>query len=208
MATALRRDARENRDAILAATRGLFATGGLNVPAREIAAHAGVGVGTLYRHFPSRCELVDAVLEEAFKAYIVAAEEALTVEDSWDGFVGYLETALELHAANRGLLALVETTEHGGTRVKALHRKLRPLLQRLVVRAQEQGALRPDFRRQDFWLVFWSVNRTIELTGDVAPDVWRRQLAFLLAGLHCSVAETVEQPALTDTQLQKVRAPR
>jgi AcrR family transcriptional regulator len=208
VATALRRDARENRDAILAATRGLFAVGGLNVPAREIAAEAGVGVGTLYRHFPTRCELVDAVLEEAFQAYIAAAEQALEIEDAWDGFVGYLETALELHAANRGLLALVETNEHGGKRVKALHRKLRPLLEQLVVRAQEQGALRADFRRQDFWLVFWSINRTIELTGDIAPDVWRRHLSFLLAGLHCSVAETVAEPALTDSQLQKVRAPR
>jgi AcrR family transcriptional regulator len=208
VAPALRRDARENRDAILTATRGLFAVDGLNVPAREIAARAGVGVGTLYRHFPSRVELVDAVLEEAFQAYIVAAEQALEIEDAWDGFVAYLETALELHAANRGLLALVETTEHGGTCVQALRRKLRPLLERLVVAAQEQGALRADFRRQDFWLIFWSINRTIELTGDVAPQVWRRHLDFLLAGLHCSVAKTVEQPALTDAQLQKVRAPR
>jgi AcrR family transcriptional regulator len=72
------------------------------VPVREVARQAGLGVATLYRHFPTREDLVDAVLEEAFDEYVAIAEDALAEPDAWTAFTGFIERALVLHARNRG----------------------------------------------------------------------------------------------------------
>jgi len=199
--TALRSDARQNRETILSATRELFAAEGLDVPAREIASSARIGVGTLYRHFPTRDALVDAVLEDALAAFVSAAETALEDRDPWHGFTTFFESALTLHAGNRGLISMIETNRHGLERAQAMRRRLRPLLARLVERAKESGGLRPDFTAQDVPLVFWAVDRAIERAGDL---VWRRQLAFLLDGLRAERATPVPYPPLTDAQLKRV----
>ncbi len=82
----LRRDAQRNRDAILAAASQVFSDRGLEAPLEEIARHAGVGIGTLYRRFPSRVELLDAVLADTVQANIEVAEQALAMQDPWEGF--------------------------------------------------------------------------------------------------------------------------
>src|SRR5438034_9635182 len=90
----LRRDAQRNRDLSLAAARDAFAAEGLGVPVEDIARRAGVGMGTLYRRFASKEDLIDAVLVDAFERYAESAEAALAAEDAWDGFCGFLERAL------------------------------------------------------------------------------------------------------------------
>ena len=72
-----RADATRNRRRIIGSARELFATSGLDISVRQIASRAGVGLGTLYRHFPTREDLVDAVLEDAFDEYVAIAERAL-----------------------------------------------------------------------------------------------------------------------------------
>jgi AcrR family transcriptional regulator len=94
-----RRDAQRNRDAIVAAAREVYCDHGLEAPLEEIARRAGVGIGTLYRHFPSRVELLDAVLADTVQAHVDAAEQALAADDPWDGFASYLEATCRLQAA-------------------------------------------------------------------------------------------------------------
>src|SRR5207247_10880716 len=86
----LRRDAQANRDRIVAAARAAFAVDGVEVPVEEIARRAAVGMGTLYRHFPAKEDLVDAVLEDAFAAFVGAAAPALTEPDAGVGLRGFL----------------------------------------------------------------------------------------------------------------------
>lgn len=198
-----RSDARRNRERIVSSARELFALSGVDVPTREIARRAGVGVGTLYRHFPERADLVDAVLAESFEELVALAESALAEPDAWRGFTRFVEEALVLHGRNRGLKDVVETHAHGRTQAQAMRRKLRPLVARLVARAQEDGSLRTDFAPQDIALVFWSTDRVIELAGDTAPDVWRRHLGFVLDGLRAENATALRAPALTDAQLRR-----
>lgn len=173
---------------------------------REIARHAGVGVGTLYRHFPARGDLIDAVLAESFEELVALAESALAEPDAWRGFTRFVEEALVLHGGNRGLKDVVETNEHGRTRAQAMRRRLRPLVANLVARAQEHGELRSDFTPQDIALLFWGSDRVIELAGDVAPELWRRQLAFVMDGLRSANATPLPAPPLTDAQLRRVGA--
>src|SRR6266508_544219 len=130
----LRRDAQANRDRIVSATRAAFAAEGIDVPVEEIARRATVGMGTLYRHFPAKEDLIDAVLEDAFAAFISAAEQALDEEEAWAGFRGFLERVFALHAENRGLKDIIATRAHGRRRAAAMRARIRPLLRRLVER--------------------------------------------------------------------------
>jgi AcrR family transcriptional regulator len=204
----LRRDAQRNRDLILAAARAAFAAEGLGVPVEDIARRAGVGMGTLYRRFASKEDLIDAVLVDAFEQYAEAAEAALAAEDAWDGFRGFLERALSLHAENRGLKDLIATREHGRARTTAMRARVRPALTHLIERAQEQGALRADFTLEDIPLLLWSGGRVIEATSTVAPELWRRNLGLMLDGLRADAATPLPQPPLTRAQLDRVRETR
>jgi AcrR family transcriptional regulator len=200
----LRRDAQANRDRIVAAARAAFATDGIEVSVEEIARRAAVGMGTLYRHFPTKEELVDAVLEETFDQIVGAAEQALTEEDAWRGLCGFFEQFFALHVRNRVLKDMLATQAHGRDRADAMRARMRPLIRRLVKRAQEQGALRADFAPEDMPFVIWSVGRVIEETRAVAPELWRRHLGFLLDGLRADAATPLPHPPLTRAQLNRV----
>jgi AcrR family transcriptional regulator len=207
-ARALRSDARRNRERLVASARELFARDGLETTVEEITRHAGVGMGTLYRHFATKDELVDAVLEDAFAEIVAAAREAAAAEDAWAGLTGFLERALAQHAENRALKDMLGSRESGRARAEEMRARVDPLLRRLVARAQEQEALRADFAFEDLPLVFWTTFRVIERTAGVAPDFWRRYLALLLDGLRAGAAHPLPQPPLTRAQLARTDATR
>jgi len=204
----LRRDAQANRARIVAAARAAFAADGIEAPVEEIARRAGVGMGTLYRHFSAKEDLIDAVLEDAFAAFISAAEQALAEEDAWAGLRSFLERVFALHVENRGLKDIIATRAHGRARAEAMRRRMRPLLRSLIERAQEQGTLRDDFTAEDMPLLFWTGGRVIEATATIAPDFWRRYLGLLLDGLSAEAATTLPHPPLTRAQLNRATARR
>ena len=127
----LRRDAQANRERLVAAALDAFAEGGVDVPMDEVARRAGVGVGTIYRNFPAKDDLVDAVLEDAIDRLVAILERALALDDAWEGFRLYLESALDLHARDRGLKKLFAA--RGTDRAR---RRMGPLAVRLIARAQ------------------------------------------------------------------------
>jgi AcrR family transcriptional regulator len=181
MAVATRVDAQRNRARLLLAARELLAVQGAEVSLREVARAAGVGVATLYRNFPTRDELVDAVLEDALEGFRAAARAALDADDAWDGFTGFLDEALRLMARNRGLRDAMETATLGRERAAELRGEIGDLIAQLVARAQAEGSLRPDFGAPDVAAVLWAGDRVLEL-GDAA--LWQRHVGFLLDGLR------------------------
>jgi AcrR family transcriptional regulator len=205
--TSLRSDARRNRERLVASARELFAVAGVDVSVEEITHHAGLGMGTLYRHFPAKDDLIDAVLEDAFAEIVRLAESAAAEEDAWTGFTGFLEGVLALHAQNRGIKDALASRGHGA-HCEAMRARVRPLARRMVERAQDQGTLRADFSPEDLPLVFWTAGRVIETTAEIAPDYWRRYLAFLLDGLRASSATPQPTPPLTRAQLAQVEKRR
>jgi AcrR family transcriptional regulator len=207
-AKTLRSDARRNRERLVASARELFAEAGVDVPVEEITHRAGVGMGTLYRHFPTKEELIDAVLEDAFGVLVELAEQAAAEEDAWAGLTGFLEQALALHAANRGLKDVVAAHGHAGKRLRAMRGRMQPQLRGLIERAREQGSLRADFTAEDLSLVFSTAGRVIETTGSVAPELWRRYLGFLLDGLRAGAATPLPAPPLTRAQLERIATGR
>jgi hypothetical protein len=103
---------------------------------------------------------------------------------------------------------VLATNEHGRERIAAARRKMRPLVGRVIARAQEQGTLRPDFRPQDLSLIFMSAGRVVEMTADVAPEMWRRLLGLLIDGLRSEAATPLPHPALSFQQLDRLKRAR
>src|SRR3954468_13149925 len=193
----LRRDAQRNHDRILAATRAAFRERGLDVGVDEIARRAGVGMGTLYRHFPTKDALIDAVVDARFAELTALAEAALETPDAWDGFEAFLVSAVELQTTDRGFKDAIAARGRDEPRVKAARRKLHRVLDRLVARCIAAGALRADFAgegvsvlrwRRARGFLWWPPPRLVERPPAVAADQSRRFLAMHLDGLRPAAA--------------------
>jgi AcrR family transcriptional regulator len=208
LARPLRRDAQANRERIVAAARAAFSEHGVDASVEEIARRAGVGIGTLYRRFPTKEDLVDAVFEDTLSAFEGAAHDALATADAWLGFCTFLERTFALHAENRGVKDVVLTSTPGRAKREAMRARMRPLIKRIVERAQAEGTLRADFRAEDVPVLFWNVARVVEATAAVAPDFWRRSLGFALDGLRAEAATPLPHPPLTRGQLEAASARR
>jgi AcrR family transcriptional regulator len=199
----LRRDARQNREKLIAAATGMFAERGLDVPLEEIARRAGVSIGTLYNRFPTREALIEEVFTDQISAQLVAGEQALACDDPWEGFAGYVERLCELQAQSRGLTDVMSMRfAEAGRLTEACERGLAQAAG-LIARAQEHSVLRADFTSQDLVCIIWANARILEATATVAPRVWRRNLAFYLDGLRAEAAHPVAEPPLSPDQLEQ-----
>jgi AcrR family transcriptional regulator len=200
----LRRDARRNRDAIVAAARQVFCDHGLEAPLEEIARQAGVGIATLYRRFPTRVQLLDAVLTATVQAHVDAAEQALGMEDPWEGFAFYLEATCRLQAADRGLNDAMGMRFPGATKVEAAKARLFELVAKVVDRAQQSGQLRADLTLEDLAFVAWANARVLQgVRAAGAPEAWRRHLGFLLDGFRAERAHPLPEPPLSPRQVYR-----
>jgi AcrR family transcriptional regulator len=180
----LRRDAERNRQRILESAGALFAERGLGVSMDDIARHAGVGVGTVYRRFPDKELLIEALFEEHMDRVVGFARDALGMESAWSGLVSFAERALCQQAANRGLKELMISSGHGQAHVARGRDELAPLIDEMISRAQAAGDGRPDITVTDFALMQMSIGSIIDYARDADPEIWRRCLALLLDGMR------------------------
>lgn len=200
----LRADAARNRERILAAARGVFAERGLEATLDEVAHHAGLGVGTVYRRFPSKDDLVEALFEQAINDVVQLAEEAAGMADSWQGIVSFLERATEMQAENLGLRDVILHASHGRDRVSFARAKIIPAVTRLVERALDDGVLRKDFLPTDIPMIELMLSSVASYTSSVAPDMWRRYLGIVLDGLRAERADSRELPSGPSHQVIEV----
>lgn len=181
----LRADAERNRRRILAAAAEVFAKRGLEAGLDEIARHAGVGTGTVYRRFPDKTVLIEALFESRLDDMLALADEAGQAADAWEGLVRFTVAAVEMQQADHGLKDLLFSQncpppEHFAGK----KRQLLPRIERLVDRAKASGQLRADVQLSDLAMVQYMIHGIGELAGPEHPDVWRRQLTLLLDGLR------------------------
>jgi AcrR family transcriptional regulator len=202
----LRRDAERNRQRILEAARVVFAERGLGATLDEIAHAAGVGVGTVYRRYPDKEELIDALFEQSINRIAALAEEGIANPDPWAGLVGFFERALEEQARDRGLKELLLSDAHGRERVALGRARIAPRVQALVARAQASGDLRPDIAATDLPLIQLMLGAALDYTRDVAPDSWQRFLVLVLDGMRAARDEPTPLAArpLTDDEIETV----
>ncbi|MEH0424994.1 TetR/AcrR family transcriptional regulator [Streptomyces stelliscabiei] len=199
----LRRDAQRNREALLTAARSCFAEQGMEAPLEQVAKRAGVAIGTLYRHFPTRLDLVQATFAGKLAVWREAAEKAVTMDDAWAGLCHFLETMCELQSQDRGFNDLASIRLPESACLAGAQTRIRELGVHIVERAQEQGSLRPDLTPEDLAFVIWSHSRVTEATHAIAPDAWRRHLYLLLDGFRTDRAHPLPAPPLTGEQLYR-----
>jgi AcrR family transcriptional regulator len=201
----LRRDAERNRQRILGAARVVFAERGLNGSHDDIAREAGVGVGTVYRRFPDKDQLIDALFEERIEEMAAVARAASEDPDPWDGLVGFLIRAQELQSEDRGLKEIVLGGTRGAERAAAARALIVPLVTQILQRAKDANVVREDIELTDLPLIQLAIGTIAETARDVAPDVWRRMMTVVLDGLRaeCARSELVS-PALVQEQVDAV----
>ncbi len=180
----LRKDAERNRQRILAAARDLFAQRGVEPNLNDIAHHAGVGVGTVYRRFATKEELIEAIFEDGLDQIAALAQTALQHDDPWHGFAWFVNTMCELTATDRGLREIAFSKSYAGARVDAAQERLGPILTKVVERAQNDGSLRQDVSFTDMPIISLLAGTVSEFAGHVDPSLWRRYVAILLDGMR------------------------
>ena len=190
----LRADAERNRARILAAAAEVFADRGLDVSLDEIAAHAGVGVGTVYRRFPDKDALIDALFEDKIANVEAVAREALEIDDPWDAFEAFMRAVCRMQAEDRGLKEALLARDRGRERVAMARERIAPIATRVLQRAQEAGVVRADLGAFDVPLMHFAVGFVAERTREAAPGYWERMLTILLDGLRADAART-EMPS-------------
>jgi AcrR family transcriptional regulator len=180
----LRRDAERNRQRILKAASEVFNERGLEVSLDEIARHAGVGVGTVYRRFRTKEELVEALFVDRIDSIASIGEEALRATDPWSGLVSFMEQMAEMMAGDLGLRQMLMFATYGQDRVAYARQRNAPLVHRLVERAQAAGQLRTDLRQTDIPFIVFMLGEATQLADSACPGIWRRYLTLILDGLR------------------------
>lgn len=198
----LRRDAERNRQRVLAAAAQVFTERGIDATLDEVARAAGVGIGTVYRRFPDKEALIAALFRERIDNLVTVAEDALAAPDPWQGLVSYLEYAAAAMADDTGLRQLMMFGTYDRDQVCYARDRMRPVITKLVERAQASGDLRGDFEATDVKMIAFMLGSLAEYAAAVAPDVWRRYLAMLIDGLRPSRGEVSRLPAPAPTARQ------
>jgi AcrR family transcriptional regulator len=214
----MRRDAETNLRRVVGAAAEVFASEGLGATLADVAKHAGVGVGTVYRRFANKDDLIYEVYAAKIRETEQQAREASEAEDAWAGFVRFFEQSIHDLAADKGLRELTSggfTQSLGwarGTppdRLTALlqenHETVAEHLVKLVQRAKQAGALREDFYASDMMVLSAAVQATIAFGGSEYPQVSQRALGFILDGLRPSGATGLPAPPLTVQDLARLR---
>lgn len=180
----LRADARRNRVRLLEAAEQAFATEGTSVPLDEIARRAGVGAGTVYRHFPTKEALLAAVILRVMQQQLDDARARFSVEDPADAFYGFLARMVGEGAAKR---YLVDAVVGGNADIQLvtseLTEDLRRAIEALLIRAQTVGAVRRDIGVADVMSVLAGALVAARRHAD-EPELRTRVMTIFLDGLR------------------------
>ena len=189
LARPLRADARRNREAVLAAARAVFAEQGREAQMDDVARRAKVGVGTVYRHFPTKEALIEALAADSFGRLVALAREALDAEDAWAAFVDVLWRGGEIMAGDRALTEVVMATPGAMAAGAGAAGDVTEVMGELIRRAQDAGALRADLVTDDLGMLMCGLGSATR-KAHASPDAWRRHLGILIDGLRADAART------------------
>jgi AcrR family transcriptional regulator len=204
----LRRDAAKNREKLLDAALIVFAEHGLEGSVEEVARVAGVGMGTLYRRFPTKQALIDELIGNARRELLRLARVSAEHRDG-SGLEKLLLLAGRLQAEQLGCLERI--WDHSDAELGAMQ-EFRDVVRTLLTQGQDLGRIRDDVTSTDISMILWSLRGVIETTRGIAPTAWRRHLELLIAGLrpttHRPFADELLGKAMTESQARRVTRTR
>jgi AcrR family transcriptional regulator len=193
---ALRADAARNRLRILAAAGSVFAERGLDASTAEIARRAGVGEATLFRRFPSKDDLIVAIVAEHMDGLIAAAERCLEEPDPWQGIERFFHAMVEQQVGDQGALDSVKDECMTSPALAGRRKRIMELMSRLLRRAQDAGVVRDDLTAPDLGLLAAAASSVGGLAfPGLRPDLWKRYLGIILDGMRPEGATKLRPPA-------------
>ena len=189
----VRADAQRNMEALLEAALAVFATSGVDAPVREIADKAGVGVGTLYRHFPQRADLVAAVFRHEIDACAEAAPLLAAAHAPGEALAQWMQRYAAFIATKRGLATALRSGNPAFDTLPAyFEKRLQPALRALLDAATATGEIRADVEPGD---LLKAVGSLCMSAHDDRPDYVRRMIALLLDGLRYGAGAAAKTPS-------------
>lgn len=196
-----RSDAVRNRAAIMEAAAGVFATHGVQADVREIARCAGVGMGTLYRHFRTKDELLESMLRQDFTEWTrTARQTAAAQDDPAEALSTFLRDALERQAHHRALAERFAETWDTTSGIAACREELHPVIDDLVARCHDAGVLRSGVTSEDISLLLVGLGRIAQLAVPQRPELWQRALQITVDGLGPSHHAALPTSPPTDAE--------
>ena len=193
---ALRKDAQRNRDEVFAAAERVFARAGLGASIEAIAAEAGVGVGTVYRRFGSKAELVEALFTERLSEVIGIIGRCAAAPTGRAALESVLRAFVDLQTRSRAVRELMfDDVETEATR---LRRDVEPLLTGIVERAKAEGAVRADFAATDIPVLTHSVSAVAAGMPDGGRELAQRHIELLIKGIAATPDAASVPPPLPD----------
>jgi AcrR family transcriptional regulator len=189
----LRADARRNHEAVIAAAKKLFADEGLDAQMPDVAKAAKVGVGTVYRHFPTKEDLIAALAAERFERLAEKAREGIAAENPWEGLCDFIRFSAQIQADDRGLCGVMGSwPEVMADAAYAVG--LDELCNKLVKRAQRSGELRKDVNWEDIPMVACSLGRITAAEAGPAVGRWPRLVEIVIDGLRAPGSTKLPKP--------------
>ncbi|MGI5242724.1 TetR family transcriptional regulator [Dactylosporangium sp. CA-139066] len=193
MTRPLRADAARNRRLLLAAAADEFAERGLEASIADIARRAGVGKGTVFRHFATKEDLIAAIVLDRVEVLIETGDHLLAAEDSGAALMEFLSVAAEQRQQRD--LSFLQGASGGNAEVSRVQARLRETIDALVDKARDQGAVRDDITGTDLFLLMCAPNYVAGYAPGAPPDLWRRYLAIIFDGLRPEGAHPLPHPA-------------
>jgi AcrR family transcriptional regulator len=189
----VRIDAQRNIDALLKAAIEVFSTSGVDAPVREIVEKAGVGIGTFYRHFPQRSDLVAAVFRHEIDACADAAPILASEHEPGEALAKWMQRYAAFLGTKRGLASALHSGNPAFDQLPAyFQQRLQPALQTLLASAVAAGEIRTDFTAEDLLDAVASLCRTAYEKG---ADHARRMVALLVDGLRYGPSRSEDLPS-------------
>ncbi|MCD5312508.1 TetR/AcrR family transcriptional regulator [Kineosporia babensis] len=193
----MRKDAARNQEAVLAAAREVISEFGVEAGMELIASRAGVGVGTLYRHYPNKQALVDELVRIILDELISTARAGLADEagNGLETFLRAFGRSLARHHGYSAKLFSPGNSDH--------QQQLNALIAELHTQAFKHGRISPDVSLGDVRALMWALRGIVAVTGQNAPDAWQRHLDLHLAALRIEPVPSA-RPSVTDEQLRRI----
>ncbi|MGH3002983.1 MAG: TetR/AcrR family transcriptional regulator [Gaiellaceae bacterium] len=198
----LRADAQRNRLRILEAARELIAEQGVDVPVTGIAERAGVGVGTIFRRFPTKDDLLIAVVEQRAEHLLEAAGAAAASDEPGPALRLFMQTAVSLQICDRGFCDAMDSNLFASVTLRRLFKQVVASAGDLLARAQAAGDVRGDVTAEDITMILAGIVRSGLILEDTVPGAWRRYLDLALDGLRPEGATPLSGTAPTRRQFE------
>ncbi|MEU7003015.1 helix-turn-helix domain-containing protein [Nonomuraea sp. NPDC046570] len=191
----MRADAARNRRLLLEAAAAEFAEYGTEVSIARIAARAGIGKGTVFRHFATKEHLVTAIFGDQLDRLAARGEELLGHADSGQALLAFMADAVEMQVADRSFCQAVTADLRRDPQLRAASDRLVAAAGSLTARALADGVVRDDITGYDIVLLINAVAQATAPLGDAVPGLWRRYLSLIFDGLRPQAAHPLPVPA-------------